>query len=274
MLLIDTDQQGRLHDTSVSAPVLWVAVLPVTVHSGAPDVWHQAVAVASSGWFGVLTLLSGLVATGLAAATVAEIAARVIRLCWLGYRLPRCLALLLVRWRRWRWDSANLQSQTASTEFARRHAGQRRNRIALAVPESPTWMGDRVAALDSRVRSEYGIDVASAWSRLWLLLSESERTDLREARRRNVRASRAMAWAGIYAVTAVLWWPLSIVAIAGAIAALTAGRAATAAATDLAEALVDLHAVALAGALGVEVNGEVVTSSEGRNINRRNRKGA
>jgi hypothetical protein len=40
-------------------------------------------------------------------------------------------------------------------------------------------MGDRVAALETRVRNEYELDFPAAWPRLWLVIPEPSRAELR-----------------------------------------------------------------------------------------------
>jgi hypothetical protein len=133
-------------------------------------------------------------------------------------------------------------------------------------------MGDRAAALETRVRNEYGLDLPSAWPRLWLVLPESARTDLRRATRAYQDASRWGAWSVAYAATALAWWPVAGLAVVTLAAAVQSGRAATAAATDLAEAVFDLHAVHLATRLGFPAEGSPLVPEVGRRINARNRK--
>jgi hypothetical protein len=53
---------------------------------------------------------------------------------------------------------------------------------ALARPVHPTWMADRLAAAGSRVYHQYGLDLEFTWPRLWLLLPELTRTEVRDTR--------------------------------------------------------------------------------------------
>jgi len=274
VLLVEPADRVRWRQIAAPAALLWVAAVPAACWFGHPIAWHRMANVAIDGWFGGVTLVAGLVAAGVAATVLAEVVAGGVRRLWLGYFVPRPLSFLLLRWRQWRWVRADDRSQTAATGSARKRAEQRRNRIALSPPESPTWTGDRVAALQSRVRNEYGLDLPSAWSRLWLLVPESARVDLREARQGYLGASRWMAWAVIYGVTAVIWWPFAGMAVVASIVAIQSGRAAAATTTDLAEAIVDLHAVSLARELGVEVTHGRLEPSDGQRVNRRTRKGA
>jgi hypothetical protein len=155
-----------------------------------------------------------------------------------------------------------------------RFAG-RRARIALAEPQSPTWMGDRMMAVDSRVRNTYGLDLPSAWPRLWLLLPDGVRAELRHAAGDWHASVRWGAWAVLYALLALTWWPLAILAAVTLIAAVQAGRGATALLTDLMEATVDLHGPTLAAELGcADGAGPDLNHDTGKKVNRVTRKGA
>ena len=65
----------------------------------------------------------------------------------------------LVTWRERRRESADRRVQRAREQLSPAaevdRLAARRNRIALARPTRPTWIGDRVAAADSRVYHQY-----------------------------------------------------------------------------------------------------------------------
>ncbi|GAA1989687.1 hypothetical protein GCM10009799_14290 [Nocardiopsis rhodophaea] len=93
----------------------------------------------------------------------------------------RCgLPLVRRRRRRRRWQRAVRQYEDALREKARRMRGVQpapasrplpdtaalaaaRDRIALTEPQLPIWMGDRIRAVDERVRMAYDLDLATVW---------------------------------------------------------------------------------------------------------------
>ncbi|QMU69606.1 hypothetical protein [Streptacidiphilus sp. P02-A3a] len=130
-----------------------------------------------------------------------------------------------------------------------------RNRIAPCRPVGPTWTGDRIRSVDQRVLTAYDLDLDSAWPRLWLILPDAERTELRTARDAYDTAATLAAWALPYLALGIRWWPALLVSLAVAGIGLRRGRAAADALCELLEATVDLHNRALAEALGVPCPG-------------------
>lgn len=148
-----------------------------------------------------------------------------------------------------------------------------RNRIALAPPRRPTWMGDRLVAVDQRVFDAYRIDLASAWPRLWLLLPETPRTDLLTTRDAFSAAARRAAWGVLCLVLAPWWWPAALVGAVVLLAARHAGRDAANAFAELVESTVDLYGRRLATALGISTSpGTRLTHEAGHEITRLLRK--
>lgn len=148
-----------------------------------------------------------------------------------------------------------------------------RNRIALAPPRRPTWMGDRLTAVDHRVFDAYRIDLSSAWPRLWLLLPQTPRTDLTAARDAFSSAARRAGWALLYLAVAPWWWPAALVAAVTSVSAWRGGREAAHTFAELVESTVDLHARRLATALGVSNGSSArLTHDAGREITRLLRK--
>lgn len=275
MLMGGTPARDRWRHLVTPATGLWAAGVVVALRAGQPAVWRRIFDVPADRGFNVATLVIGVLGAGLVATVLAEVFAGAIRPVWLGYAVPRPFSTLLLRWRRRRWRRADDQAQDeAATDAVRRQAERRRTRIALAMPESPTWMGDRVAAAQRRVRNEYGLDLPSAWSRLWLVMPSRNRLDLREAQADFDSAARWMGWAVIFVVTALVWWPLAGVAVVIAARSVQSGRAAVVEVTDLSEAAVDIYATALARRLGVTVANDWLEVEEGKRVNRRIRKGS
>jgi hypothetical protein len=276
MLIDEPVEPRRWQRFAEPAVVLWISACSCAVWWGRldlgvgprPGMEPQSVA----GDIGAS--LVALVLIGASGAVVAEILSRLVRQVWLGRVVPWPLSRCLRQLRRYRWCAA-ARGVTASEDSAiqQRHA-RRRVRIALSEPRSPTWIGDRVMALESRVREVYGLDLPSAWPRLWLVLPGPVRAELRSAARLWYGSARWAAWAVLYAVPALLWWPLAILAAVTLIAAVQTGRRATASLTDLMEAAVDLHGAALAAALGcVDGDGPALSPPISAKVNRLNRKG-
>jgi hypothetical protein len=141
-----------------------------------------------------------------------------------------------------------------------------RNRIGHAPPRRPTWMGDRLAAVDHRVLAAYRLDLSAAWPRLWMLLPAPARTDLQTARDALTTAARRAGWGLLYVLPALWWWPAAPV---GALLCLSGWRAARQAAqsyAELAESAVDLYARRLARALGFPDSDARLTQATGRRI--------
>ena len=107
----------------------------------------------------------------------------------------------------------------------------------------PTRLGNILRAAERRPLEKYGLDAVICWSRLWLLLPESVKKDLQEARADLNAAARIwlwsvlfMGWAGVGA-----WWAIPL-GVAAAVFAYY-GWAIAAASTygDLIEASFDLY---------------------------------
>ncbi|MEV4630656.1 hypothetical protein AB0J90_30770 [Micromonospora sp. NPDC049523] len=238
------------------AALLWAVATVTAVRFGQPHRWRTALQAAGEDWPAAVGVVA---AATLTAALLAEVLTEPMRRLWLGGCLPGPMSRLLRRWRTRRWQAASP-----------RH----RVRIALAEPRSPTWIGDRRLALESRIRHEYGLDLASVWPRLWLVLPESTRAELRRAEQTFHDATRWAAWSLVYAVTAVAWWPIAGLAVLTLVRAVRSGRAAAATVTDLGEAATDLYAAHLARRLGLRVDGQTLEPDVGARINARCRKGA
>ena len=205
-------------------------------------------------------LLAASAGLGLAATALGVAVERL----WLATR-PRWLADR----RRRRWDAAQTAFNHALVEAARaegtaeaapaaaraQELNARRNGIGITAPTRPFWLGDRIAAVDTRVWRAYGLDIASVWPRIWLTLAEDVRAEIAACRAGLAAAARLMVWAVGYLAVGAVWWPS---AVAGAVTAATAwrrARIAGAAFAELAESAVDLHGRQLAEILGIPCEG-------------------
>ncbi|PWI18898.1 hypothetical protein DI272_35710 [Streptomyces sp. Act143] len=153
---------------------------------------------------------------------------------------PHPFAGLSARRTRRRADAWSTED-TAYREHRDPERAARRNALSLIPPEHPTHLGDRLRAPAVRLRQEYGIDLATVWPRLWLLLPAATRDTLTEARTRLDTAFALGGWAVLYLPLALYWWPAAPVVL---VTALVSRRRAAIAAdvyADLVEAAVDLH---------------------------------
>ncbi|MEH1058702.1 hypothetical protein V6U89_26260 [Micromonospora sp. CPCC 206171] len=229
---------------------LWVAAAAVAVAPGhdprrlglPPDV--------ASGWPQALLVVAVVLAWTAVGLLVPLLAAPISAL-WLG-RWP-VGAGPLTAWRRERWNRADrlvarLTEADAPAEVQAR-AMTRRAAIALAAPCRSTWMGDRWSAVGQRVAEAYGLDLVTAWPRLWLALPEPARAELRVAKTGWDRSTQLAAWAVPFGALGVVWWPLFGVAAVMGVAGWLRGRVAVTYRADLIEAAFDLHAAGLPGLL-------------------------
>jgi hypothetical protein len=80
----------------------------------------------------------------------------------------------------------------------------------------PTRLGNLLRATERRPQERYGLDAIICWSRLWLLLPDTTRKDLQEARAELNNAARLWLWSLLFSVWTLLgaWWAFPISAIA------------------------------------------------------------
>jgi hypothetical protein len=154
----------------------------------------------------------------------------------------------------WRNADTAYREQSTLAEAARRERSEAahhersaaahaalRNTVALIPPEHPTWLGDRLHAPAVRLGQEYGIDLATVWPRLWLLLPTSTRDTLTATRARLDAAYALGGWALLYLLLALWWWPAALIALAAAAVSRRRAALAAEAYAELVEATVDLH---------------------------------
>ncbi|MEV0355711.1 hypothetical protein AB0H71_06550 [Nocardia sp. NPDC050697] len=208
----------------------------------------------------LIFVVAGLAAVSAGLGLAATALGTAIEQVWLATR-PRWLAAR----RRRRWNAADARFTQALLAAARaedtpdakaaadraRALNARRNRIGLVPPVHPFWLGDRIAAVDTRVWETYRLDLATAWPRLWLLQPEDARGELTAARTGLAAATRLLAWAVGYLVIGTVWWPAALIGAVTAATAWRRARIAGAAFAELAESVVDLYGKRLAQELGV-----------------------
>ncbi|MFJ3714845.1 hypothetical protein [Streptomyces sp. NPDC090057] len=236
---------------------------------GVLTVWLDSVAAApASGRFGtVLIGAAGFTAASAAAGLAASAAAQLVeRVWWASGEAPPLRALAASRGRRWRLAeervAAALREFTASggtprTARALRAAIARRDAICPEPSSRPTWMGDRLYAVDERVHDSYHLDLTAAWPRLWLLVPGEARAELAEARAGVGASARLMGWGLLYLPLAVVWWPAAVLAAGVLVAARHRARLAVAVQADLVEATVDLYGRELVLRLGIDCPGRL-----------------
>ncbi|MFE7560895.1 hypothetical protein [Kitasatospora sp. NPDC057500] len=161
-----------------------------------------------------------------------------------------------------------------------------RDRIASAEPQRPTMTGDRFAGTGTRLRNQYGIDLAAAWTRLWLVLPDTVQAELRASRAGFGAAVEGTTWAGCYVVLGLYWWPAAVIGLVVGLLAWSRGRRAAVLHADLVESAADLHLKTLAAEFGLagpgpeqdpepgSTPGFIVDREVGRALNRLFRKGA
>lgn len=247
---------GQRHATEPGVLRIWVDTLAAAPASRSP-------AGALAGAVGILT---GAAGAGLAAAALGQLAQQ----AWTtpGRRAP---ARWLTSWRRRRWNRAYatvgtaLQAATAHTAATASPLPDPAANLSAAVTacaricpvqaDRPTWIADRLRAVDERVHRAYRLDVSAAWPRLWLLIPDTARTELTTAHDSYTAAARLAGWALLYLAAALWWWPALVIATVTGVTAWIRARTATAVLADLAETTVDLYGPELARQLGITCPG-------------------
>lgn len=85
----------------------------------------------------------------------------------------------------------------------------------------PTAVGNILRAAEYRPTEKYGLGIVTVWPRLWLLLPDTARAELAEARRLLDTAASACVWGLLFvAFTPLAWWA----AVAGVAVTLLAYR--------------------------------------------------
>jgi hypothetical protein len=159
-------------------------------------------------------------------------------------------------WHQDREDAARALALGQESDRVGRHVAHRAmTRVALETPGRPTWSGDRLNAAAIRLEHDHHLDLVAVWPHLWLILPETTRAEITAARQALTRAISLTAWALLYLVLTVWWWPAALIALGLAVAGWWRIRAATDTYALLLEAATRLHAGDLARSVGLEFTG-------------------
>jgi hypothetical protein len=255
--------------------------------------WHRladaADTTAAQRWTGAAQ------ATALAAAATAatglgwavRLASAVTSAVWCGWTPGRGPLSSLARIRterlRGRWQAAvddrhalqdrdPLSARTPQQQDRINTAAATANKIALAEPSRPTWIGNRLHALDTTIADTYDVDLTYTWPRLWLVLPETARSEISKAHAAFAAATVQATWALPWLALGILWWPALLVAAGLAQHSHRSAHTAIDTLAHLVEAAVDVHGADLAAALGVTSRPELLTAETGAVITRITRK--
>jgi hypothetical protein len=145
--------------------------------------------------------------------------------------------------------------------------GRRRRPPNRYLPGRATVIGERFRLIGARVHVQYGVSFPEAWPRIWLVTSQDTRVLVSAAYRRYYADTLLAAWGVLYLPWAVWWWPALPIAAGAICLGYWHARTSSAVLATLVEAVVDIHTVGLAGALGVDLPEGRVTPEEGNRIN-------
>jgi hypothetical protein len=186
--------------------------------------------------------------------------------------LARWVALwVLALWLgRWRWPlrrAGRMLSEKRRKRAADAATAAAIRPIPAYLPDRPTWIGDRLRLIGTRLNAEYGVDLAVIWPRMWLIADDSLRNPVANTRERFDFAAVLTAWGALYTALGLLWWPSAIPGICAVLTGWRRGRTACGEFAMMVEALVDLKVRSLAESLGVTLPKGRVTPDEGAEVN-------
>jgi hypothetical protein len=73
----------------------------------------------------------------------------------------------------------------------------------------PTRLGNILRAAERRPYERYGLDAIVCWPRLWLLLPETAKKELQEARTQLINGVRIFAWSLLFLIWTIWsWWAI------------------------------------------------------------------
>ncbi|GGT65339.1 hypothetical protein [Actinomadura citrea] len=210
----------------------------------------------------MVVALLGSIVVGLAVGALGT----VVEMVWTlpGRRGP---ARWLAARRRSRSRKAKDRADNATSEAELAEAIAAANRICLLEADRPTWIGDRLRVTRLRIAAVYGLDLDSAWARLWLIVPEDTRKAVASAGDAFAASTRITAWGILYVLLGAWWWPSLLIGFGILVTARVRSRSATTNLAELIEAVVDLHAHELADS--VKLAHDTYTDPDvGKRINR------
>ncbi|MCF6471636.1 hypothetical protein FAF44_25045, partial [Nonomuraea sp. MG754425] len=196
--------------------------------------------------------LAWLVAGAVAAGLAARLLALCVRWLWLGewrWWPLSPLARVLTRWRWERWERRNTAFEQATGD--RSAALAARDRVGLVPPRCPTWMGDRIRALDTRLWEYYRFDRVASWPAVLLVVPAEVRAELQRGGERHGFAASLCGWGLVYVAGGWWWWPSAVAGVTVVLYAVRQGRTSMEQFAALGEAAFDLYVGDLADRLGV-----------------------
>jgi hypothetical protein len=229
----------------------------------APDRWHVldrwlhaaplTVVIAAAVGALILVVISG--------AIVQRLTLPLLRLLegywppWLG---PLRRALVQVRGRRLSRSEQRWQALAAAADRGDPDArgafvaldAQLRRVPARANDRMPTRLGDVLRAAETWPTDKYGLDAPKCWPRIWLVLPETARRELSDARSSLDQGAATWLWGLLFAVWIPWGWWAAIVAVAVPAGAYLWMLAAASVYGDLIESAFDVHRAALYEAVG------------------------
>ncbi len=126
----------------------------------------------------------------------------------------------------------------------------------------PTRLGNLLRASEYRSRERYGLDAVVCWPRLWLLLPDSTRKELQEARAALNTAVRICLWSLLFLVWTPLAWWAPLLALPAAWLSYRMALNTAAVYVDLLEATFDVHRQLLYQSLRVKLPQNPIKESE------------
>jgi hypothetical protein len=263
---------------------LFLAVLLAGAHLGHGD-WYDIATL--PGWLdrrtgaltgstaNLLVLLLAFLLASAACGVVAQSLGSFLERLWLaadwpGWPTPthrlvqRRIARRRNRYDRWRHrvgqaraaqHQHNADPDSAALQVA--VARDRLHRIADDRPDRPTWTGDRLRGVESRLRKDIGVDITVVWPHLWLHVPDTTRAEVTAAREAMARAATLTGWGLLYICVAAVWWPGGFILLTVAATGWMRFHAATDAYATLVGAATRLHCRDLALQLGMGAGGPV-----------------
>jgi len=147
-----------------------------------------------------------------------------------------------------------------------RHARSSAN-LARYRPARLTSIGDRFYLLNERIDVQYGLSVSLAWPRLWLLLKDPAPAAINSVYNRYRSAAATSGWGIMYGLVGAAWWPAIVVGVVMILVGYRRALTSSVVLSNLLEAAVDTHQVALATVLGISLPEGRITPPEGGQIN-------